>query len=159
MNRFPFPAIWMFHRLAILIVSFALLGAACSRATTINTGSDSTPATTSDPTATIVFGSGSVPDTMPAEFPIPDDAVIGSTLIDRNRSLTEMIVRISGEVEALTAFYDTNLPGRGFTVDSSGEAGAGWRLEFSGATGAGTIDFTAAGRGVSQAIVTFTADS
>lgn len=144
----------MLPRLAILIVTLALAAAACSDSSATKTP-DSTTATTSDPTASIVFGSGSMPDTMPAEFPIPAEAVIGSTLIDRDRGRTEMIVRVSSELEALTAFYDTNLPGRGFAVDSSGEIGAGWTIAFSGADGTGTVEITALGQGVSQAVVTF----
>jgi hypothetical protein len=96
---------------------------------------------------------------MPAEFPIPEGAVIGSTLIDRNRDLTEMMVRVSADMEALTAFYDTNLPGRGFVVGSSAKEGAGWKLEFSNSTGAGTVEITIGGPGLSQAFVTFTATS
>ena len=81
--------------------------------------------------------------------------MIGSTLIDQNRGLTEMIVRVSADVTALTAFFDTNLPGRGFTVDSSREEGDGRKLEFSSDEGTGTINVTAAGQGVTQALVTF----
>jgi hypothetical protein len=96
---------------------------------------------------------------MPAGFPIPAEAVIGSTLIDRDRGRTEMIVRVTSEPEALTAFYDTNLPGRGFVVESSAAAGAGWEIGFSGADGTGTVTISALGQGVSQAVVTFSLGS
>ncbi len=146
----------MLLRLLTLIVSLALLGAACSGSTTITTGTEAPATTTVDPAARVIFGSGSVPETMPTEFPIPDGAVIGSTLIDRNRDLTEMIVRVTSDVAALTDFYATNLPGRGFTVDFSEKEGAGWKLEFSSEAGAGTVAISDGGRGVAQAVVTFT---
>lgn len=146
----------MLPRLTVFIISLALLGAACSGSTTITTGTEDSSTTTNAPASSVVFGSGSVPETMPAGFPIPESAVIGSTLIDHNRGLTEMIVRVSADVAELTDFFDTNLPGRGFTVDSSGKEGAGWKLGFSSPAGAGTIEITAAGQGVSQAFVTFT---
>jgi len=149
----------MLPRLVTLILSLALFGAACSSSTTIVTGTEAPSTTTTDPAASVVFGSGSVPETMPTEFPIPEGAVIGSTLIDRNRDLTEMIVRVPADIEALTDFYDTNLPGRGFTVDSSAKEGAGWKLEFSSPAGAGAVEITIGGQGLSQALVTFTAAS
>jgi hypothetical protein len=142
-------------RLVILIASLSLLAAACSDSTTITTGTEATSTVTADPAGSIVFGSGSIPETMPAGFPIPEAAVIGSTLIDRDRGLTEMVMRASADVTALTAFFETNLPVRGFTVDSSREEGDGRKIEFSGDDGSGTVDVTAAGQGVSQALVTF----
>lgn len=145
----------MLSRLAIPIVSLALLAAACSDSTTITTGTEAPSTVTADPAGLIVFGSGSVPETMPAGFPIPEAAVIGSTLIDRDRGLTEMMVRASANVAALAAFFETNLPNRGFTVDSSREEGDGRKIEFSGDAGSGTVDVTAAGQGVSQALVTY----
>ena len=149
----------MLPKLAILMISLALLSAGCSSSTTINTGTEAPARTTVDPAASVVFGSGSVPETIPTGFPIPEGAVIGSTLIDRNRELTEMMVRVSADIEALTSFYDTNLPGRGFTVDSSAKEGAGWKLEFSSPAGAGAVEITNEGQGLARAFVTFTAGS
>ena len=147
----------MLPKLTVLIILLALLGAACSDSSTTTTTTvvDSTTTTTSDPSASIVFGSGSVPDTMPGAFPIPERAVIGTTLIDRERGRTEMIIRVSAEIEALTAFFTSNLPSRGFTIDSSAAGANGWNVGFSAAEGAGTIEISIVGQGVSQAVVTF----
>jgi len=138
----------MLPRYVILIIALALFGAACSDSTTTTTASDST--------ALVEFGSGSVPETMPAGFPVPDQGIVGSTLIDRDRGRTEMIVRVTADLSALTAFFETNLPGRGFTVDSSQQDGDGWKIEFSWDDGTGTIELTSVGQGISQALITFT---
>lgn len=149
----------MLPRSVILILLLALLGAACAGSVPITTDPETTSSTTVEPEQSIVFGSGSVPETMPEEFPIPARAIVGSTLIDHDRGRTEMMVRVSADVEALVAFFDTNLPGRGFAVGTSVEDGAGWRMGFSAETGVGTIEITSAGQGVTQAFVVFTSSA
>lgn len=116
------------------------------------------PITTIDPDQDIVFGSGSIPETVPVEFPFPEQAVIGSTLIDRNRSLTEVIFRVPAGVEALVAFYEANLPSREFSVDSSEGGETNWDIAFSGNGSSGTIAISFGAQEVAEAVVRLTAD-
>lgn len=153
----------MVYRITAAIVALALFAAACSGAGSVTTevGQSSTtavgPTTTIDPDQDIIFGSGSVPDTVPADFPFPDEAVIGSTLIDRTRNVTEVIFRVPAAVEALAAFFETNLPGRGYTVGASSGGDSSWNIEFSNGAATGTIDITLGGESVAQAVVRITA--
>jgi len=152
----------MLYKLALITASLALVLGACSDSTTIvtevqpsSTGAgSSTPATTVDPDQAVIFGSGSLPETMPADLPIPVEAVIGSTLIDRNRSLTEVILRVPASVVALGAFFDANLPGRGYTVGSSAGDDDRWDIEFSNDDLTGTIAIIFGDEDVSQAVIT-----
>ena len=101
----------------------------------------------------------SIPETMPEEFPFPQEAVIGSTLIDRNRNLTEVIFRVPAGVPALVAFYEANLPNRNFIVDSSAGGETEWDIAFSSEVGTGTIAITFGSQDVSEAVVRLTAAS
>jgi len=81
-----------------IVAAVAILGTACT------SGADE-PTTTTSSTATIPievpdleFGSGEVPFTVPAGFPVPDSAVIGSTLIDGVNGRTEMIINFPATV-------------------------------------------------------------
>lgn len=95
---------------------------------------------------------------MPVEFPFPDEAVIGSTLIDRNRNLTEVIFRVPAAVTALAAFYEANLPNRDYTVDFSSGTETMWEIEFSGNASTGTIAITFGAQDVAEAVVRVTTD-
>ncbi len=155
------------HRLIVPAMLLALLSAACSDTKPVETvvlpsttGQVTTaPPTTSDPNETIVLGSGSIPDTMPSEFPVPAEAVVGSTLIDRNRNLTEVVMRVPAGVEAAAGFFTTNLPNRGYTVDSSTGDASRWDIALSGGGITGTIVVTLGSQDVSQVVVRVTADA
>lgn len=160
----------MVNKLALMFIAIALLAAACSDSTpvetvilpsttTVETPSTTGPAVTSDPDQSIVLGSGTVPETLPAEFPLPAEAVIGSTLIDRNRDLTEVVMRVPAGVDAVAAFFATNLVNRGYTVDSSAGDSARWEIALSGRGLSGTVVVTLGSQDVSQAVVRVTADS
>ncbi|MCP3975089.1 MAG: hypothetical protein GY720_11425 [bacterium] len=152
-------------RLVALAMSLALFGAACSDTPSVETvvlssttDQATAPPTTFDPNASIIFGSGSVPDTLPSDFPIPGEAVIGATLIDRNRSLTEVVMRVPAGVEAVAGFFDTNLANRGYTVESSAGDASKWELVVSGSGVSGTVAITLGTQDVSQAVIRVTAD-
>ncbi len=95
---------------------------------------------------------------MPDGFPFPAEAVIGRTLIDRNRNVTEVIFRVPAGVEALAEFFEANLPGRDFTVDSSAGGETRWDIAFSGNATTGIIAISLGSQDVSEAVVTVTAD-
>ena len=104
----------------------------------------------------VVFGRGSVPAAVPDSFPIPDEAVVGATLVDTNRDLVEMILTFPAEVDAVVGYYDENLPGRGYEITRSSGTGGEWVLVFSGEGIDGVIRFQAGGSGVSSASVRLT---
>ncbi|NND03828.1 MAG: hypothetical protein HKN91_13680 [Acidimicrobiia bacterium] len=148
----------------ITIAALAVVATACS-GTTVSTvvepsvTSSIAPTTTADPNQSVVFGSGAIPETMPVEFPFPQEAVIGSTLIDRDRGVTEVILRVPAGVEALAQFYEANLPNRNYTVDSSEGGETMWDIVFSGNGGTGTIAITFGSQDVSEAVVRVTTDA
>jgi hypothetical protein len=135
--------------LAALVV-VALVAAGCG-------GSSEDTTTDADAGASgVVFGRGSVPDTVPDSFPIPDEAVIGATLIDTNRGLTEMIITFPASVEAVVTFYEVNLPLSGYEITSSDGTDGDWAMEFNGEGIDGVIRIKAGGSGVSSATVRLT---
>jgi hypothetical protein len=135
--------------LAALVV-VALVAAGCG-------GSSEDTTTNADADASgVVFGRGSVPDTVPDSFPIPDEAVIGATLIDTNRGLTEMIITFPASVEAVVTFYEVNLPLSGYEITSSDGTDGEWAMEFNGEGIDGVIRIKAGGSGVSSATVRLT---
>ncbi len=135
--------------LAALIV-MALVAAGCG-------GSSEDTTTTADGDASgVVFGRGSVPETVPDSFPIPDEAVIGATLIDTNRGLTEMIITFPAAVEAVVTYYEDNLPLGGYEITKSDGTDGEWAMEFNGEGIDGVIRIKAGGSGVSSATVRLT---
>jgi hypothetical protein len=139
----------LFTALAALVV-VALVAAACGGS------SEDTTATADADASGVVFGRGSVPDTVPDSFPIPDEAVIGATLIDTNRGLTEMIITFPASVEAVVTFYEVNLPLSGYEIASSDGTDGDWAMEFNGEGIDGVIRIKAGGSGVSSATVRLT---
>jgi hypothetical protein len=137
--------------LAALIVA-ALITAGC--------GSSSEEAsTTVDPDAVaggVVFGRGSIPEAVPDSFPIPDEAVIGATLVDTNRGLTEMIITFPASVEAAVKYYEENLPPSGYEITSSDGNDGAWAMEFAGDGVDGEIRIKTGGSGLSSATVRLT---
>ncbi|MCL1692426.1 MAG: hypothetical protein M3096_01960 [Actinomycetia bacterium] len=134
---------------AALIV-MVLVAAGCG-------GSSEDTTTTADGDASgVVFGRGSVPETVPDSFPIPDEAVIGATLIDTNRGLTEMIITFPAAVEAVVMYYEDNLPLGGYEITESDGTDGEWAMKFNGEGIDGEIRIKAGGSGVSSATVRLT---
>ena len=92
---------------------------------------------------------------MPELFPIPDTAVIGSTMIDGVNGRTEMIVTFPAKVGDIVDYYETNLPVLGFDVTSSRGTEFEWDivLEIDGTTG--TIHIVLAGESLSTGTLLF----
>lgn len=141
---------------AALVALFALSlsAAACGDAATDTTTPESTSMSTG---SGVEFGRGSVPDTVPESFPVPDEAVIGATLVDSNRGLTEMILTFPATVTAVVKYYDDNLPARGYEIARSEGTDGDWEMTFSGQGVDGEIRVKAGGSGVSSATVQLTA--
>lgn len=132
-----------------LVAVFAIIGAGCSGDTeTTTTGGG---ATGDD----VVFGEGTLPETIPTEFPLPTGSAIGSTMVVGQTGFTEVIVRISAEQGIAAEFFSQGLAQNGFTVERSEADGEGWAIEFSDDAAKGTIDVTEPVEGVSQAVIRY----
>ena len=105
-----------------LAVAAALVVSACSDSDT----DSSTTSTTTEPTPTtatlptdlpdLEFGKGVLPITVPANFPIPEQSTISTTMIDGSRELTEVIMNIGGNIHDVKAFFTVNLPRFGYEI-------------------------------------------
>jgi len=103
-----------------------------------------------------VFGRGSVPETVPLSFPIPDEAVVGATLVDADRGLTELILTFPAGTAAVVDYYEENLPLRGYQITDSRGTETAWRLDFSDDVVDGVVSVQTGGSGVAAAAVQFT---
>jgi hypothetical protein len=142
----------------VVVAAIAILVAGCTDA---DSAEETSPTTTinesvsSDDGQALVFGSGEVPSTVPVDFPIPEEAVIGSTMIDRTRGRTELITTYPANVPDVVEFYETNLPARGYAVDSSSGTDAKWIIDFSSGETTGQVVIATGGSGLSQGTLVF----
>ncbi len=134
------------------LIAMSLFASGCGDS---SAGTATTVASTIDGPG-VVFGRGSVPDAVPGSFPIPDEAVIGATLVDTNRGLTEMILTFPAVVDAVVTYYEENLPVRGYEITVSDGTDGDWAMEFNGEGVDGVIRIKAGGSGVSSASVRLT---
>lgn len=140
------------RRLAVVL---ALVAAACSGSVTTTTA-----ATESAPSPTVAtsgpqlrFGSGEMPETFPADFPIPDSAKIGSTLIDGANNRSEMIIRVGAAQDAVVVFYTQNFEQLGYTFSSELSTNGDAVVTFSKGDVSGTILVRVAANDLSEAVV------
>ncbi|NNF64770.1 MAG: hypothetical protein HKN07_10990 [Acidimicrobiia bacterium] len=126
--------------LAVIVVTLAVAAGACSQET-------------AEP---IVFGEGSIPSTVPSDFPIPDQASIGSTLVDAVNGRTEVSMIVPASVEESAQFFVVNMLPGGFVIDSSSGDAARWTISFRRDDLTGEIILQALSEGTSQAVVTLT---
>ena len=143
MRQFRSPAI------VVALLAIALTATACGDS------SGETTTTTADPSG-VVFGRGSVPETVPNSFPVPDQARVGTTLVDANRRLTEMILTFPADTAAVVDYYEENLPLRGYEIATSDGTDAEWLIEFAGEGFEGVIRVKTGGSGVAAATLQLT---
>lgn len=93
----------------------------------------------------VVFGEGVRPPAIPADFPIPADAVIGSTMIDRTNHRTEMALQVGADLESVVRYFNIGLVNQGFVVGASSGSGTSWKISFGRDELLGEIGFTAQG--------------
>lgn len=134
--------------LALAVLAVALIAACDSPA-------DEATTTTIDASG-VVFGRGTIPETVPTSFPVPDEARVGATLIDSNRNLTEMILTFPANVDAVVDYYEENLPARGYEITTSEGTDADWLIEFNGDGIDGVLRVKTGGSGVAAATVQLT---
>jgi len=112
----------------------------------------STPA---EDTSPVVIGKGTIPATVPRDFPIPPGAVVGDTMIDRNNHTTEFGLQVGQDLDAVAQFYDIELVSSGYVVTSSGPVSADmWRLSFIQGELMGDVTISSTGGGVAEVVVT-----
>lgn len=107
-----------------LAIATALVVSACSGSD--SEGSTTEPTTTSDPTPTVEslptdlpdleFGKGEMPITVPSNFPMPQQSLISTTMIDGTRELTEVVFNIGGNIHDVKEFFTVNLPRLGYEI-------------------------------------------
>jgi hypothetical protein len=137
--------------LIAIIAGVAVFGAACTSDAAELTTTSSTPVEIPD----LEFGSGDVPFTVPAGFPVPDSAVVGSTMIDGQNGRTEMNINFPAKVEEVVAFYETNLPVRGFVVVVSKGTETEWEISHEKDGAEGVIRLIHKGSGLSTGTFSF----
>ena len=140
-------------RYLVAAVAVVLLGVSCTDdATTTTTTSGNSAVTGADD---VVFSSGVLPETIPDGFPVPQGSSIGSTMVVTKTGFTEVIMRIGAEVGISAEFFNQGLTQAGIAVDSSSADGEGWLVEFSDDGAKGTIELTALGDALSQAVIRY----
>lgn len=133
-------------------VVFALMMVACSDGDEANSTTAGANVASGDD---VVFGSGELPETIPAEFPVPAGSSIGSTMVVTSSGFTEVVTRINAEQGVTAQFFDQSLVQAGFTVDSSGAQDILWVIDFSKNGARGTIDISEPTPGISQAVIRY----
>lgn len=105
----------------------------------------------------VEFGSGVIPETFPPEFPVPSEAVIGTTLIDHVNNNSEVLLTLPATVLDAGAYFEENLASRGFEITTSEGSDSNWVIEFGGGGGDGVVRINGGGPGVSVVAVQFSA--
>lgn len=123
-------------RILIPLLALLLVGAACSE--------DAAP---------VEFGEGEVPPAFPDDFPIPEGAQIGTTLIDRINTRSEFNMTIASLVSDVAQFFSVNLVGDGYVIESSEGSDSDWTVEFSRGDLAGSMRIQLQGPGLVSATV------
>ncbi len=136
------------RRLLVLLVAGLLAGALLLGACSDDGG------TTQGTGPQVSFGEGSIPESVPEDFPVPPGAVVGSTLVDRVNTRTEFEVRLRQEIADLAQYYTVNLVNAGFVIEDSSQVSGQWTLEFRRDGLTGSVRMTSPEPGVSQAFVT-----
>jgi len=125
------------------LLAIVLLGAVAVAAT--GCGGDDEP---------ISFGEGKIPASVPGDFPVPQGAVVGSTMVDRVNHRTEFALTMAQEATAVVQYYTVNLVSAGFVVDRSEGDLFSWRIEFSRGELRGNLVIQPGGTGLAAAVVT-----
>lgn len=139
--------------LAVVALFAALAATACSDGSDATT-TTTTPATTATTTVEgdFVFGSGEIPGSVPEDFPLPDQFVVGSTLENTKTGVVEMVLTFPDDLPSVAGFFQESLPAAGYEVTRAESVSPDFIIEFTGEVVTGSIRITAAG-GLSGAVV------
>ena len=128
--------------MTIAVLALLLVGAACGDDGGV-TGS----------TEAIVFGEGTIPESVPDDIPIPPNSVVGTTLVDKVNNRTEFRLTIRAEATATVQFFQVGLVNQGYVINSSEGNAAEWTLTFSNGELRGTIFTTSQGQGLTTSVI------
>lgn len=133
-----------------LVVAIAVVAAACT-----SNGDSAAPETTTTvlELPELEFSRGVVPASVPASWPTPEQAVVGATMIDGTRRLTEMILTYPASVADVSSYYTTNLPVLGYQLSSVSGSDGTVDIEFAGNGVSGTIVLTTGGTTLSAGTI------
>ncbi len=141
--------------LIALVVVVAVVAAACTGTTSDDLTTTTGGSTTTFELPELEFGRGVMPASVPLSWPMPDRSVIGATMIDGTRGLTEVVATYPADVSAVVDYYTQNLPVLGYEVTNSEGSDAEWRLEFSGEGLSGEVILEVGGSGVTTGTLRF----
>ncbi len=130
--------------LVLAVAVLVMLAAACG---------DDGGTTTTDGNANVIIGSGEIPDSVPEDFPFPAGSLIGSTLVDRINTRTEVEVRTPAQFADVVQFWNINLVNSGYVIGESNGGETRWTIEFSKGATAGTVTIVAADVSITQSVV------
>ena len=136
--------------LIALAIGIAVISTACT-----SNGASSSPETTTSvfEFPELEFGRGVVPASVPASWPTPDQAVIGATMIDGTRKITEMVLTYPAAVAEVSSYYTTNLPTLGYDVTGGSGSDGAVTIDFAGNGVSGTIMLTTSGTGLTAGTI------
>lgn len=104
-------------------------------------------------TDAIVFGEGTIPPAVPDNFPVPSNAVVGSTLIDKVNNRSEFRLTIPADATSAVQFFEVGLVNQGYVINSSEGNAAEWTIAFSDGELKGTVFSTPQGQAVTTVVV------
>ena len=93
----------------------------------------------------IDLGEGSPPGAFPADFPMPPNAAVGSTLVDPEAHRSEMTMQVGSPLSVTVQFFTVGLVNGGFVVENSDGDAQKWTIVFSREALRGTIVVSALG--------------
>jgi hypothetical protein len=136
--------------LIALVVTIAVVSAACTSSSDSDVPETTT---TSFEFPDLEFGRGILPASVPASWPTPDQAVIGATMLDGTRRVTEIVLTYPANASDVGAYYTTNLPVLGYEVTNASGSDGAVTIEFSGNGVSGVIVLTTGGTGLSAGTI------
>jgi hypothetical protein len=102
----------------------------------------------------VEFEEGRIPDSVPRDFPVPEGAVIGATMVDPVNSRTEFSLTVESELPSLVQFFTISLVNQGYVIErSQGTSQTSWHMSFRRGDLSGEILVSSDGARGSQAIV------
>jgi len=129
-------------RLAVILLALTVMAAACGDDDDV-TGS----------TEAVVFGEGTIPESVPDDFPIPSDAVVGTTLVDKINNRTEFRLSVRSDLTSIVRFFQVGLVNQGYIINSSDGDDVEWTLTFSNGELQGSVFTSFMGQDVSTSVI------
>ena len=102
----------------------------------------------------VEFEEGRIPDSVPRDFPVPEGAVIGATMVDAANARTEFSLTVDADLPSVVQFFTISLVNQGYVIErSQGTSQTSWHMSFRRGDLSGEILVSSEGGSASQAIV------